>query len=42
VSISPTDPTNTIVRGFLELETFNFNTLSSDELVSFPYRYKVG
>jgi hypothetical protein len=30
------------VRGFLTLETFNENTISSDELATFPYKYKVG
>jgi hypothetical protein len=42
VAISPTAAAGTRVRGFLTLETFNFNTLSSDELVTFPYAYKVG
>jgi hypothetical protein len=30
------------VHGFLTVETFNFNTISSDELVTFPYTYKIG
>jgi hypothetical protein len=42
VSLSPTDANRTKVRGFLALETFNFNTLSSDEVASFPYAYRVG
>ena len=42
VQISPTDATGTTVRGFLTVESFNFNTISSDELVTFPYAYKVG
>ncbi|MGA8016246.1 MAG: S8 family serine peptidase [Candidatus Dormiibacterota bacterium] len=42
VTITPTDPVGTQVSGFLSLETFNFNTLSSDQLVSFPYAYTVG
>ena len=42
VSISPTDANKTKVRGFLTLETFNFNTLSSDEVATFPYAYRVG
>jgi hypothetical protein len=42
VAISPTDAKGTRVKGFLTLESFNFNTLSSDELVTFPYAYKVG
>jgi hypothetical protein len=42
VAITPTDPAGTQVHGFLTLETFNFNTISSDEAASFPYAYKVG
>ncbi len=42
VAISPTDPIGTRVTGFLGLETFNFNTFSSDELVNLPYAYTVG
>ncbi len=42
VTLSPTDPAGTAVQGFLTLETFNFNTLSSDEVASFPYAYTVG
>ena len=40
VQITPGDP-GTKVTGFLTLESFNFNTLSSDEVASFPYSYKV-
>ena len=40
-SVRPTR-TSTTVRGFLTLETFNFNTLSSDEVATFPYAYRVG
>jgi len=42
VSITPTDANRTKVRGFLTLETFNFNTFSSDEVATFPYAYRVG
>jgi hypothetical protein len=42
VAISPTDRAGATVSGFLALETFNFNTISSDELVTFPYQYRVG
>ncbi|HYA00489.1 MAG TPA: S8 family serine peptidase [Candidatus Binatia bacterium] len=42
VTITPTDPSGTHVSGFLSLETFNFNTFSSDEVTSFPYAYTVG
>ena len=40
-SVRPTR-TGTKVRGFLTLETFNFNTFSSDEVATFPYAYRVG
>jgi hypothetical protein len=42
VIIRPTDRAGTRVRGFLSLESFNFNTFSSDEVASFPYAYTVG
>jgi hypothetical protein len=41
VDITPTDAAGTSVSGFLTLETFNFNTLSSDEVTTFPYAYTV-
>jgi hypothetical protein len=30
------------VSGFLALETFNNNTLSSDQIAQVPYRYRIG
>jgi hypothetical protein len=42
VTITPSDPVGTTVSGFLTLETFNNNTISSDELATFPYKYRVG
>jgi len=42
VTITPSAPTGTVVRGTLELDTFNPDTLSGDEVVSFPYVYRVG
>jgi len=42
VQISPTDAAGTTVHGSLTVESFNFNTLSSDELITFPYAYTVG
>jgi Subtilase family len=41
VDITPSDPAGTHVHGFLTLETFNFNTFSSDETGSLPYAYTV-
>ena len=41
VQITPSDNPGTKVKGFLALESFNFNTLSSDEAASFPYSYRV-
>ena len=42
VTITPSAPKGTVVHGFVELETFNQFTLSADEIVTFPYTYKVG
>ncbi|HLY82334.1 MAG TPA: hypothetical protein VKQ71_05075, partial [Acidimicrobiales bacterium] len=42
VTITPTAPTGTVVSGFLAVESFNFNTISSDQFAMIPYRYTVG
>lgn len=42
VTITPHGSKGTDVSGFLAVETFNFNTVSSDQLVNLPYRYKIG
>jgi len=42
VTITPNAAAGTVVRGALEIDTFNPNTLSGDEVVSLPYVYKVG
>lgn len=42
LTITPTAPKGTLVRGFAELETFNPATASGDEIVVIPYTYKVG
>jgi hypothetical protein len=41
VTITPNGPKGTIVSGFLAVETFNFNTFSSDQLVSISYTYSI-
>jgi hypothetical protein len=30
------------VNGFLALETFNANTVSSDQIAQLPYHYRIG
>jgi hypothetical protein len=42
VAITPSGSSGTVVQGFLALETYNNNTFSSDELVTFPFSYTVG
>jgi hypothetical protein len=31
-----------VVRGFVDVDTFNLESLSGDEVTSIPYSYKVG
>jgi hypothetical protein len=42
VTITPTAPRGTVVRGTIEVDTFNPNTVSGDEVVAIPYTYRVG
>lgn len=42
VKITPGANPGTIVSGFLAIESFNFNTVSSDQFARIPYRYRVG
>jgi hypothetical protein len=42
VTFTPTGPRGSAVSGFLAVETFNYNTLSSDQVASIPYSYRVG
>ena len=42
LTITPDGPAGQVVSGFLAVETFNFTTVSSDQLVQIPYTYKVG
>jgi hypothetical protein len=41
VTITPSASRGTVVSGFLAVETWNPNTVSSDELIGIPYRYRV-
>lgn len=42
VTITPNAPKGTVVRGTLEVDAFDPNTLSGDEVVALPYAYRVG
>lgn len=42
VTITPNAPVGTVVRGFLDVDTFNGTTFSGDQVTSIPYTYKVG
>jgi hypothetical protein len=41
VTITPTGTSGTVESGFIAVETFNFNTFSSDQLTTVPYKYTV-
>jgi hypothetical protein len=41
VTITPNAPKNTIVRGFVAVDTFNLATDSGDEVALIPYSYQV-
>jgi hypothetical protein len=41
VTIVPSGSSGTVVSGFLSVETFNFNTVSSDILTRVPYSYTI-
>jgi hypothetical protein len=42
LSIRPTAPKGTVVKGFIEVETFDLQTASGDEVQQIPYTYTVG
>lgn len=42
VTITPNAPRGTVVHGYLAVDTFNFDSLSGDELIDIPYSYRVG
>jgi hypothetical protein len=41
VTFTPAGSAGTVTSGFLALETFDFNSFSSDVLVKIPYSYTV-
>jgi len=42
VTITPSAPAGTVVRGHIYIDDFNFFTDAGDELIDFPYAYTVG
>jgi subtilisin family serine protease len=42
LTITPSAPKGTVVRGFIGVDTLNLGTVSGDELVNIPYTYTVG
>jgi Subtilase family/Peptidase inhibitor I9 len=42
LTITPTAPKGTVVRGFIGVDTLNLSTVSGDELKVIPYTYRVG
>ena len=42
LTIIPTAPKGTVVRGFVAVDTFNLASFSGDELTAIPYTYRVG
>jgi hypothetical protein len=41
LTITPDGPSGTTVRGFVEVDAFDLNTLSGDTFATFPYAYRV-
>jgi hypothetical protein len=42
VTITPAGSAGTHVTGFVDVDTFNIDTISGDQVISFPYEYTVG
>jgi subtilisin family serine protease len=42
LTITPSAPKGTVVRGFIGVDTLNLATISGDELINIPYTYTVG
>jgi hypothetical protein len=42
LTITPSAPKGTVVRGFIGVDTYNQATSSGDELINIPYSYTVG
>ena len=41
LTITPDAAPGTVIRGFVEVDAFDFNTLSGDTYAAFPYAYRV-
>ena len=42
LTFTPNARKGTVVRGFIDVDTFNFVSFSGDEVTSIPYAYRVG
>ena len=42
LTITPNAPKGTVVRGFIDVDTFNLVSLGGDTLTTIPYAYRVG
>jgi|HubBroStandDraft_5_1064220.scaffolds.fasta_scaffold02816_2 hypothetical protein len=42
LTITPSAPKGTVVRGFIAVDTYNTATFSGDELINIPFTYTVG
>jgi hypothetical protein len=42
LTFTPSAPKGTVVRGFIDVDTFSLFTASGDQLISIPYTYRVG
>jgi hypothetical protein len=42
LTITPSAPKGTVVRGFIGVDTLNLVTFSGDQMINIPYSYKVG
>jgi len=42
VTITPSGPRGTVVRGVLYLDTYDAVTGGTDELAAIPYAYRIG
>ena len=42
LTITPNAPKGTVVRGFIDVDTFNLLSLGGDRLTTIPYAYRVG
>ncbi len=42
LTFTPTAPKGTVVRGFIDVDTFNLVSLGGDQVTRIPYAYRVG